>query len=178
MLIYKNKPQDLKINYKVNTYDYIEKIFDLREGELPLIQFFLALLGVNKGNKVGLDKSDNSGQTHEFSLRTVYQRNESDYDSFIGLISILDNLELSYEEVINQIAFERTEMNDKQFLKMTNVKTFFEYMLSGLDSFEELFLHNGEDTLRVAESIHEFLQEDIQDIDLLLEALLDTEEVE
>lgn len=175
-----NKPADLKINYKVNTYEKIEEIFDLREGEQPLLHLILALMGYKLNKKVDLSTSDsNSDKPHEFSLRTVYPRNESDLDAAYGLLSILDNLDLTYEEVINQIAFERTSNNNTQFLKMNNVKTFYEYMLSGIDFFEQNFFNDGKNAIRVAENIHDFLIKDQSDIqDLLIELIIDEEKLD
>jgi hypothetical protein len=176
---YPNKPADLRINYKVNIYEKIEEIFDLREGEQPLLHLLLALMGYKNGKKVDLSESDGkSDKPHEFSLRTVYPRNESDLDAAYGLLSILDNIDLTYEEVINKIAFERTSNNNTQFLKMTNVKTFYEYMLSGIDYFESTFFSDGKSSIRIAENIHDFLFNDQSDIEDLIVELIMTEESE
>ena len=123
----------------------IEEIFGLGDGEQPLLHLMLALMGYKNGNKVSLETRDGSSDSkfHEFSIRTVYQRNESDLDASYGLLAILDNQELTYDEVINGIAFERTSMNKTPFLKMTNVKTFYEYMLAGIDFLNKPFFIDG-----------------------------------
>lgn len=175
-----NKPADLKISYKVSSYDKIEEIFDLNEGEQPSLHLMLALMGLRNKKKIELNTSDNGGNlSHEFSLRTVYPRNESDLDAAYGLISILDNLKMPYDEVINKIAFERTGDNNIPFLKMSNVKTFYEYMLSGIDFFEKNFFVDGKDNVNVARNIHDFLTSDQSDIqDTLVELLLEEENQE
>jgi len=88
------------------------------------------------------------------------------------LLTILDNLDLPYETVINDLAFERTEKNNVSFTKMTNVKTFYEYMLAGIDFFENNFLLYGSDPVDVADSIHEFLTNDQSEIKEILAELL------
>ena len=176
-MLYQNKPADLKISYKADVYEKIEELFELREGEQPLLHLMLALMGYKNGKKIDLDTKDlYSDKTHEFSLRTVYNRNASDLDSSYGLMSKLDNLNLSYEEVINRIAFERNSINDKPFLKMQNVKTFYEYMLSGIEFFEDNFLVNGKDLDRISSDIHDFLVSDQSDINDILVGLFIEEE--
>src|SRR5690554_1648360 len=176
-LKYKNIAQDLTINYKVNTYNLIIDLFDIKDGELPSFHMMLALMGYKNRKKTSLNESDGeSDKPRNFSLRTLYNRNEADMDAYYGLISILDNLELPYEEVINKIAFERTEINNTPFLKMNNVKTFYEYMLGGITYFENNFLVHGKDPYRVASLIHEFLtDDDIEVNEILLELLMEEE---
>lgn len=178
MFNYRNNPADLKIRYNVNNYEKIEKMFDIQDGELPLLHFMLSLMGYKLGKKIPLDTSDTkSDNTHEFSLRTIYPRNENDFDAYFGLLTILDNLDLSYEEVINGLAFERTEMKKVSFTKMTNVKTFYEYMLSGIDFFVDEFFRYGTNPVDVADSIHDFLTSDQSDIiDIISELLLEEDE--
>jgi hypothetical protein len=176
-MLINNKPADLKINYKVSAYEKIEEIFELREGEQPLLHLILALMGYKNQKKIDLGATDkNSDKSHEFSLRTVYPRNESDLDAAYGLLAILDNLDLPYEEVINRIAFERTDVNQTPFLKMKNVKTFYEYMLSGIEFFENNFFVDGKDFVKIADNIHEFLESDQSDINEILVGLLLEEE--
>lgn len=173
---YQNSPADLSINYKVRTYNQIQELFDVQDGELPSLHFMLSLMGFKHNKKVDLSTKDNSEKSRDFSLRTLYPRYESDMDSYYGLIAILDNLNLNYDEVINDIAFERTGVNGKTFLKMINVKTFYEYMLGGIDYFEEQFMSDGSNPYRVTSNIHEFLIKENQDFDDILIELLTEEE--
>ena len=98
MYNFKNTPADLKIKYGASNYEFIEKIFEIKEGETPILHFLLSLLGYMNNKKVPLDSDDGSEKSHEFSLRTLYPRNEADFDAFIGLVAILDNLDLPYKE--------------------------------------------------------------------------------
>lgn len=180
-MLYQNKPADLKISFRADEYEKIEELFELKEGEQPLLHLMLALMGYKSGKKVDLETKDpHSDKTHEFSLRTVYNRNSTDMDASYGLISILDNLDSSYEEVINSIAFERTAINDRPFLKMQNVRTFYEYMLSGIEYFEINFMSSGKDFERISSEIHDFLLSDQTDINDILVGLLleEKEEIE
>jgi hypothetical protein len=174
MISYKNKPADLKIRYLAREYEKIESMFENREGELPQFMFMLSLLGFHKQLKIPLDSVDekNNGYSHEFSMRTLYPRNEAEFDTYFGFIAILDNTDLTYEEVINQIAFERTEMNNEHFLKMKNVRTFFEYMLGGVKFFNEHFRSYSTKAVDVADAIHTYLTDDQSTEIEVMEALL------
>ena len=81
-----------------------------------MVMFMLALLGVNEEKRIPVDIETKNEGTHQFSIRTMYNRNESDFDAYIGLISILTNMKLTPDEVINSIAFERTGVNNTTFL--------------------------------------------------------------
>src|SRR5690606_34243301 len=126
--------------------------------DLPLLQFLLALLGLKEGRRIPLANSDAEDETvHTFSLRTTYGRYESEYDSYFGLIAILDNQNLSYDEVISQIAFERTGINHRKFQEMTNVKTFFEYLQGGIEVFSDLFFIYDKTPQGVVDALHDYL---------------------
>lgn len=177
---YLNKPTDLSINYKVETYNKLEiELFDLKENEQPLFHFMLALFGYKSGKKVELNTNDGTSKTREFSIRTVYPRNESDLDAYYGLLTILDNLTLDYDYIIDKVAFERTGVNGTSFLKMKNVRTFYEYMLSGIDYFEENILINGSKASRVASEIYDFLMTSESDLDaILIDMMLEEEKID
>lgn len=171
---YKNKPQDLKIQYKAETYEKIESLFDLQEGEKTMVHFMLSLFGYLKKEKTKLDTKDNKSKSHDFSLRTMYPKDESSFDAYFGFLTILDNLDMPYDRVIKDLAFERTEKNNTPFLKMTNVKTFYEYFLTGISSFEEKILKKYGTTknIDIADSIYEFLTEADQEIQKAINDIL------
>jgi len=106
--IYKNAPQDFELKYKASTYEFIEKILNQDSKDIPLLLFMLALLGLSEDKRVPMDSETTNDSTHTFSMRTMYTRYESDFDAYIGLVSILSNTKLPPEDVINTIAFERT----------------------------------------------------------------------
>jgi len=163
--IYKNKPQDLTINYGVATYKKMEDLLDIQEGET--------------GKRINLDYKDPRNETpRTFSLRTMYQRDETDFDTYFGLITILDNLDQNFDYVVNKLAFERTEVNQKAFLKMTNVRTFYEYMLSGLEYVKREFFTYDSNVVNVADAIHDFLSTENEFILDMVTTLLEEQEAE
>lgn len=164
----RNIPQDLEIKYKAETYEFIEKILNQETRDVPMVLFMLSLLGITNNKRIPLDTETKNEGTHSFSIRTMYNRNESDFDAYIGLISILDNLNLPPEQVINSIAFERTGVNGTMFLKMKNVKAFFEYMLGGIDIFKNNFFIYGKSNVELVDAIHDYLISDYCKLDELI----------
>lgn len=171
MISYKNIPQDLIIHYNVETYRKIEKLMDISEknGATVHFHFMLALLGLKTKNKIPLDfNNSKDDDKRSFSLRTLYQKEATSFETYFGLITILDNMDQDYNEVVKNLAFEKTEVNNVSFLKMTNVKTFYSYVLSGLDVIKKDFFYYGDDPINVADQIHEYLE---SESDLVYEAL-------
>jgi hypothetical protein len=166
MTNYKNRPQDLKIQHKADSYEKIEELLELQEGEKTMFHFMLSLFGYLKKERTPLDTKDDKSKSHDFSLRTMYPKDESSFDAYFGLLTILDNLEMPYDRVIKDLAFERTEKNNTPFLKMTNVKTFYEYFLTGIGAFEEIILkrYGTSKKINIADSIYEFLNEEDKEI--------------
>lgn len=170
--IIKNTPQDLEIKYKADSYKFIEKILNQDTRDVPMVMFMLALLGVNEEKRIPVDIETKNEGTHQFSIRTMYNRNESDFDAYIGLISILTNMKLTPDEVINSIAFERTGVNNTTFLKMRNVNTFFEYMLGGIDAFINKFFIYDRTSVGIVDAIHDFLVSDYNEVDELIRNMI------
>jgi hypothetical protein len=161
MDIYKNNPTDLAISIFVKTYEKAKVFFDDQEKDVLNLHIMLALLGIINNKKIPLDTKDNqSDKPRNFSLRLMYQRGSTDFDTAYGLITILDNLDNDYNYVVNNLAFEKTERNKTPFLKMTNVRTFYEYMLSGLDYIDKEFFNYGTAVEDVADTINEFLEKE------------------
>lgn len=175
---YKNEAQDLVISYNVETYRKFEKMMDVSEGVGATVHFhlLLALLGLKTLKKLSLNEN-NGGEDEKrsFSLRTLYQKESTNFETYFGLLTILDNLDKDYNKVVNGLAFEKTQLNQTPFLKMTNVQTFYGYMLSGLDVVKEEFLTYGSNPIDVAYQIHQYLSDDVDDIievaDLISESI-------
>lgn len=159
MDVYKNNPSDLAISIHVKTYEKIKNFFDEQEKDILNIHLMLSLLGMANNKKISLDAKDNqSEKSRNFSIRSMYQRASTDFDTAYGLITILDNLDNDYHYIVNNLAFEKTERNQTSFYKMTNVKTFYEYMLSGLEYVEKEFFTYGTSVEDVADTINDFLE--------------------
>jgi hypothetical protein len=165
---YKNRSADIKIRYFVDEYEKLEKIFNLEFHEFALM---LALMGKLRGEKLPLDIDDGKNKEHTFS-RTTYDRAVTEFDSYFGLLSILDNIDLSYDEVINNIAFQKTEESGLSFAKQKNVNTFYGYLISGIEKMYGEFYKLGSNSYDVASCIHDFLSEN-QDAEIeLIESML------
>jgi hypothetical protein len=161
MDIYKNSPTDLAISIFVKTYEKTKDFFDDQEKDILNLHIMLSLLGMNNNKKIPLDLKDNqTDKPRNFSIRSMYLRASTEFDTAYGLITILDNLESEYHYVVNNLAFEKTERNNTPFFKMTNVKTFYEYMLSGLEFIENEFFTYGSKVEDVADTINDFLHKE------------------
>lgn len=169
----RNQPQDIKISVGAAKYKIIERLLNQDTQDVPLLQFLLALLGYSEGKKIPLTNTDTDDDTiHTFSLRTMYGRYESEYDTYFGLIAILDNKKLTYDQVIGQIAFERTDINKKKFQEMTNVKTFFEYLQGGIEVFADKFFVYDKTVTGVVDALHEYLILENEKIEEVLRELI------
>lgn len=139
-----NRVVDFTLYYNVEKYRELERIFEIekgKSGEIFDFHFLLALLGLKNLSRVNLSENIStidSDDYREFSLRTMYSRYQSKIDSYYGFITILDNLEQNHDEVVNKWAFEKTYHNDKQFFEMKNIKTFYEYMLGGINELYKI----------------------------------------
>jgi hypothetical protein len=83
----------------------------------------------------------------------------NEFDSYFGLLTILDNLEKDYHTVINSLAFEKNG-NEIGYLDMTNVSTFYQYMLGGIQGgFEILSEYDNscQDSLQIFDSMYEYI---------------------
>lgn len=156
-----NNVQDFNLRYKVKLYNKIQNDHDISINEFNNLHLLLSILGLNSKKKVSLD-TKNGEDSRSFSTRTTYRTKASDFDTNFGLIAVLDNLEKNYDEVVNHVAFEKTYINNKSFYKMTNVETFYQYMLSGLDFYEKEFLKYGNSIIDIVDAIHEFLEKDLE----------------
>lgn len=172
MKLYKNNAQDLIMKHGVKTYDKLQKIFDFAGQEFVSIHYMLALLGFDSKNRVSLDTKPTSDLTRSFSIRTTYPKNSTEMDTQYGLFAILDNTQEDYDHIVNHVAFEKTEINNTPFFKMTNVKTYYEYMQGGLDYFEKEFFQYGNNLSDIADAINEYLEEDIDQINFNIDDIL------
>lgn len=176
MDIYKNNPTDLAITIHVKTYEKTKNFFDEQEKDILNLHVMLSLLGMINNKKISLQSKDTkSDDRRNFSIRSMYQRASTEFDTAYGLIAILDNLDNDYHHVVNQLAFEKTEKNDTAFLKMTNVKTFYEYMLSGLEYIEKEFFTYGTGHEDVADTINDFLNKEQEITSSALDLLISDE---
>ena len=161
---YKSEPQDIKVYYKSESYSRLERSFIAsRKIEFTDLSLILSLLGHQKGQCVKLEEND-GGKEHTFS-RTTYNRNTIEFDSFYGLLTILGNLDMKYDEVINKMAFLKTSTTGKKFSGLTNVKYYFGYLLGGIEYFHDIaFQYSFDDLSEIYDSIMEFIEIDASEL--------------
>lgn len=139
-----NEVSDLTLYYDADKYRELENTLEInksKDGFVVEFHFLLALLGLKNNRKISLETnsaSKENSEQREFSLRTLYPKYSIDMDAYYGLITILDNLEQDYDEVVYNWAFEKTSTNKKSFFELKNVRTFYEYMIGGISILHKL----------------------------------------
>ncbi len=174
-----NNVQDFRLKYNSKKYKEIEKRFE-QDNKFHSLHFLLSLLGVINKKRVTLEvnkAADDTEYSREFSLRTTYDKYRTEMDSYYALITILDNLDKQYDEVIPEMAFEVTSTNDKKFYELTNIITFYEYMLGGIDILYDIMFVYDDKNVNVADAIQEVLESSLSPNekmnDILIEEILD-----
>jgi hypothetical protein len=164
---YRNKPQDIKTSFNTKEYEKIERIFyELEFHELALL---LSLIGFHYKERIDLQKSD-GGKDHIFS-RTNYSKSENEFDAYFALITILENYKKKFSDVVNNLAFVKTESERTTFSKLGNVKLFFEYILGGSGKLNNIITKYGDEPRDMINAIDDFLNEDIKETDSVIEEI-------
>lgn len=151
--------QDFILKYNSDKYREIEKNIQA-EAKFHELHFLLALVGIKNKNRITLEENrlSESENPREFSIRTTYHKYRTTMDSYYALITILDNLNSDYDHVINVLAFEVTSTNNSKFYEMTNIKTFYEYMIGGIEYFyNDIFKYDKDKKVNIADAIDELL---------------------
>lgn len=164
---YRNKPQDIKTSFNTKEYEKLEKIF--YEMEFHELALLLSLIGFHFKERIDLQKSD-GGKDHIFS-RTNYSKSENEFDAYFALVTILENHKKKFSDVINNMAFVKTESERTTFSKLNNVKLFFEYILGGSGKLYNIINKYGEEPRDMVGAIDDFLNEDIKETDSVIEEI-------
>lgn len=152
------KTTDFTFQYKTAQYKNIEAFFE-RHGLDPVdIQFLTALFGSNAGNKVPLSEKDDSDQ-RSFSIRTVFARNAPEMERDFGLITILNNQDLPYNELLNKKAFLKNG-NGGKFFDLENVSEFYQSLLAGIEPLDDLISEYGHDEKNVFDGLYDYLTDE------------------
>lgn len=168
---------DIKFYYNVSQYKKIEEVLMNDSLDFTDFHLLLALYGLKNGNRIKLDMKDGKGEEHTFS-RVVYQRASVQSDSNFGLITILDNLDQDYNEVMNNLAFQKMYNNDINYSKLPNVSTFYEYLIGGIEHLYNTIFEIGFTEEDIALALYDKLTEEEELTDALLELLLEEEKTE
>ncbi|MFZ2965413.1 MAG: hypothetical protein WA079_00395, partial [Leuconostoc falkenbergense] len=121
------------------------------------IQFLLALFGSNKDKKISLNEKDGSDQ-RSFS-RTVFSKNAPEMERNFGLITILNNENLPYNDLLNKKAFLKNG-NGKKFFELDNVSEFYQSLLGGISSLNDLMFEYGNDEDNIFDALYDYLTEE------------------
>ncbi len=158
------KSDDIKIRYNADKYKVLEKIFTTNKiMDLPEFTFYLALFGYHNNICIPLDTVKGEAE-HTFS-RVSYSRSSVEYDAYFGLFTILANQDKNYDEVINHIAFEKTSQTDKKYSSMTNVQTYYGYVLGGIEPLYDIVSqYDVNDYTELFDSLYSYLLQDISEI--------------
>lgn len=151
------KPADFTFQYKTDQYDNISAFFGRHGLNAVDIQFLTALFGSNAGNKVPLSEKDDSDQ-RSFS-RTVFSKNAPDMERDFGLITILNNQDLPYNELLNKKAFLKNG-NGEKFFDLDNVSEFYQSLLGGIEPLHDLISEYGHDEQNVFDGLYDYLTDE------------------
>ncbi|WP_220728766.1 hypothetical protein [Apilactobacillus xinyiensis] len=154
------KPTDFTFNYKTEEFN---KIFDFCDKNSYLsvdnIQLLLALLGFNNYEDELVDIKSNDGSDNRTLSRVSYERYTSNFDRNFGLLTILKNLDLSYNELLNKKAFEKNS-NGERYLEMPNVRNFYSCLLSGIKPMYDIMNEEyGFEKIDVFDSLTEYIND-------------------
>jgi hypothetical protein len=170
----KNIPQDLKFRYKAHIWKKIDKFIKMETHNKVLL---LALMGYKENKRYSLNTPDPSpegiqdkvqyGDSTEVSVRTMYNRNGLAYDAVFGLMGLLTSKVKDPKERLDEVFLVTTETK-LSFLELPSVKATFEYMLGGLEVMETVLFDSGNSNSNVCDSIQFYLEESIDDLDVLI----------
>lgn len=167
---------DIKFYYNVSQYKRLDDLRSSLDMDITDFQLLLALYGLKNGNRIPIDKKDDTGDEHTFS-RVVYNRSEVESDSNFGLVTILANLNGDYNEVMNTMAFEKMYKNDLPYSRLPNVLTFYEYLIGGIEYLYNTVFEIGNTESNIAIALYDVLLEEDGIIqELLVNMLLDEDE--
>lgn len=149
-------PSDFTFQFKTDQYGNIYTFFSHHRLNAVDIQFLTALFGSNLGKKVSLSEKDGSDQRN--LSRTVFSKNEPDMERNFGLITILNNQDLSYNSLLNEKAFLKNN-NGEKFFELDNVSEFYQSFLGGIQPLDDLISEYGHDENDVFDGLYDYLTE-------------------
>ena len=154
-----NDPQDIMIRYNATEFKKIDSVLS-KYLDIVDLTFLLALFGYKNHQCIPLDADDGRGE-HTFS-RTVYNKYSVEYDAYFGLFTILTNLEKTYDEVVNKMAFLKTSNTQYKYSQLPSVQTFYGYVLGGIKPLYDICNnYNIDDTTELFDSIYDYLDDEL-----------------
>lgn len=139
-----NIAQDITVKCNSKKIKFIQNFFNKVDNYK--LMMLLSIIGLTNNRYINIDKDDGTNEEHTFSIRTIYTRFSAEMDSNIGLISMLENFNMDYNNVVNNIAFETTSKSGKKYQELYNVELFIGYLLGGVDYiYDEVTLFGYDD---------------------------------
>lgn len=174
----RNIAADFTLKYGISKYKKIEEIFETnkgKEGKVVDLHFLLAIIGLKNNSRVSLEENRKieSEDSREFSIRTTYNNYRTEMDKYYALITILDNTHLEYDEVINELAFQTTSNTGRKFYELDNIKTYYEYMMGGIDILFDNITELGNSNDLMSESMSEILANSASDNQIIIDEIPD-----
>ena len=167
----KHTPSDIRIDSFAKEFKELDSLITPHMDDYPEFLLLLALYGFKMENFIPLGQKDSTGETHNIS-RTVHQRAETFCESSYGLITILDNLDKDYSEVINNRAFARMTDTGLGFSRLPNIQAFYGYLIGGIKPFFDDIFEIGSSEESVARRLYDLIMEDDTEINKLVEQLI------
>lgn len=150
-------PSDFTFQFQTAKYNNIENFLTLHRMNSVQIQFLLALFGSNKDKKFSLNEKDGSDQRSFY--RTVFSKNAPEMERNFGLITILNNENLPYNDLLNKKAFLKNG-NGEKFFELDNVSEFYQSLLGGISSLNDLMFEYGNDEDNIFDALYDYLTEE------------------
>lgn len=163
----KHNPVDIKFEYGAKEFKLLNNFIEGYIKEFPEFLLLLALIGYKNNSKINLSVKDENNESHTIS-RTVHQRAEIFCESSYGLITILDNLDEDYSKVINKLAFVKTSNENKSFIQLPNIQTFYSYMLGGIKPFYNELFEMGNSDEAIARQLFQMVMENEEETEQLI----------
>ena len=151
-------PSDFIFHYKTDKFGIVDNFLSKYGLNAVQVQFLTALVGSNNNVKVPLSMKDETS-SRSFS-RTVFSKNAPEMERNYGLITILNNPDEEYNELLNKKAFLKNT-NGEKFLDLDNVNNFYQSFLGGIEIlYDRLSEYGHADENDMFNSLSEYLNED------------------
>lgn len=173
-----HQPTDVTIRFDSDKYKELYSIWNNYKGDDSTdFLLLLALMGVKHNRRISLDERNvDKGDEHTFS-RTVYQRNEVKMESIMGLITILSHIDEDKDIVLNQKAFAKMYNFDLPFLKLPNVKAFYESIIGGISPLYEIITELGTEPQDIANALYDQVVEEEDEMSLIIAKMIAEEDI-
>lgn len=150
------EPTDFSFFYRTEEYNKLYDFFDNHNLKNYEVQLLISLFGFN--NKSKIDMHTHDGSNKRDISRTVFNKATIDMERNFGLITIVDNYQKSYTDILNNKAFAKNNTGGKYF-ELPNVSTFYEYFLGGIKPLMDVVSEYGNQEKDIFDAIYEYIND-------------------